>query len=82
MNINEKFGIHIYTVRENPKIITPVPEFIDQVFAKTSPKRSFLMTENARFGLDFAKTGSINSDTALRNSTWRPEFEKYIDPLA
>jgi hypothetical protein len=43
------------------KILTLVPEFIDPVFAKTSPKRSFSMTENERFGLVFAKTGSINS---------------------
>ncbi len=27
----------------------PVPEFIDPVFAKTSPKRSFCMTENKPF---------------------------------
>jgi hypothetical protein len=37
-----------------------VPEFIDPVFAKTSSKRSFSMSENERFGLVFAKTGSIN----------------------
>jgi hypothetical protein len=43
----------------------PVPEIIDPVFAKTNPKRSFCMTENERFGLVFAKTGSINSGTAL-----------------
>ncbi len=42
-----------------------VPEFIDPVFAKTSRKRSFSMTENARFGLVFAKTRSINSGTVL-----------------
>jgi hypothetical protein len=42
---------------------TPVPEIIDPVFAKTSPKRSFCMTENERFGLVFVKTGSINSGT-------------------
>jgi hypothetical protein len=41
-----------------------VPEIIDPVFAKTSPKCSFCMTENERFGLVFAKTGSINSGTA------------------
>ncbi len=40
-----------------------VPQFIDPVFAKTSPKSLFLMTENERFGLVFAKTGSINSGT-------------------
>jgi hypothetical protein len=44
-------------------IITPVPEFIDPVFGKTSPIRSFYMTENERFGLVFPKTGSINSGT-------------------
>jgi hypothetical protein len=40
-----------------------VPEIKDLVFAKTSPKRSFSMTENERFGLIFANTGSINSGT-------------------
>jgi hypothetical protein len=40
-----------------------VPEFIDPVFVKTSPKRSFSITENERFGLVFVKTGSINSST-------------------
>ncbi len=43
----------------------PVPEFIDPVSAKTSPKRSFSVIENWRFGLVFAKTGSINSGTGL-----------------
>ncbi len=43
-----------------------VPEFIDPVFAKTSPKRSFLVIENKRFGLVFAETGSINSGTGLK----------------
>jgi hypothetical protein len=43
----------------------PVPEFIDPVFAKTSPKCSFSVIENERFGLVFAKTGSINSDTGM-----------------
>ncbi len=40
-----------------------MPEIIDPVLAKTSPKRSFCKTENERFGLIFAKTGSINSGT-------------------
>ncbi len=44
-------------------LINPVPEIIDPVFAKTSPKRSFCVTENERFGLVFVKTGSINSGT-------------------
>ncbi len=43
----------------------PVPEIIDLVFEKTSPKRSFSMTENERFGLVFANTGSINSGTGI-----------------
>jgi hypothetical protein len=42
-----------------------VPEIIDPVFAKTSPKRSFCMTENERFELVFVKTGSINSGAGL-----------------
>ncbi len=40
-----------------------MPEFIHLVFAETSPKRSFSLTENERFGLVFAKTGSVNSGT-------------------
>jgi hypothetical protein len=52
-----------------------VPEFIDPVFAKTSPKRSFSMTKDERFWLVFAKTGSINSDTlsVLCTSVYRKE---------
>ncbi len=42
---------------------SPVPEFIDPVFVKTSPKRSFSITENEHFGLVFTKTMSINSGT-------------------
>jgi hypothetical protein len=42
---------------------TPVPEFIDPVFPKTGPKRSFSVIQNERFGLVFAKTGSIISGT-------------------
>jgi hypothetical protein len=40
-----------------------VPEFIDPVFVKTSPKHSFSVIENERIGLAFTKTGSIISDT-------------------
>jgi hypothetical protein len=42
-----------------------VPEFIDPVFAKKSPKRSFSLIENERFVLVFAKTRSINSGTGV-----------------
>ena len=47
-----------------------VPEFIDTVLTKTSPKRSFSVIQNERFGLVFAKTGSIISGTVL----WRAEY--------
>ncbi len=50
-------------IPQSGTVSTPVPEFIDLVFAKTSTKRSFSMSENERFGLFFAKTGSINSGT-------------------
>jgi hypothetical protein len=40
-----------------------VSEFIDPVFTKTSPKRSFSVIQNERFGPVFAKTGSIISGT-------------------
>ncbi len=44
-------------------LFIPVPEFINPVFAKTSPKRSFSVIQNERFGLVFAKTRSIISGT-------------------
>ncbi len=40
-----------------------MPLFIDPVFTKTSQLRLFSVIENERFGLVFAKTGSINSST-------------------
>ncbi len=43
-----------------------VSKFKDPVFMKTSPKRSFSVTEYERFGLVFAKTGSINSSTGQK----------------
>jgi hypothetical protein len=42
--------------RANQVPIYSVPEIIDLVFAKASPKRSFSMTEYERFGLVFTKT--------------------------
>ncbi len=42
-----------------------MPEFIDPVFGKTRPKRSFSVMQNEHFGLVFAKTGSINSGTVV-----------------
>ncbi len=43
----------------------PVAEFIDSVFEKISPKCLFSIIENERFGLVFAKTGSINLGAVL-----------------
>ncbi len=45
----------IYFV-SNLYISTLVPEIIDPVFAKTSQNARFLLSENERFGLVFAKT--------------------------
>jgi hypothetical protein len=45
--------------------LPPVPEFIDPVFTKTSPKRSSSVIQNERFGHVFAKTGSIISGTGV-----------------
>ncbi len=53
-----------------------MPEIIDPVFAKTSPKRSFCMTENERFGLVFGKTGSINSGTVFIKQIFEEEEEE------
>jgi hypothetical protein len=47
------------------EVQSAAPEFIDPVFAKTSLKRSFSMTENERFGFVFAKTWFIYSGTDL-----------------
>jgi hypothetical protein len=56
-------GLRQAGLGQAPKQLPSVPEFIDPVFAKTSPKRWFSMTENERFGL--AKTGSRNSGTGV-----------------
>ncbi len=40
-----------------------MPEFIDPVFTKTSPKRSFSLNRKQAFWLVFVKTGSIISGT-------------------
>jgi hypothetical protein len=49
-------GKDILGVRVSTKTGKPVPEIIDPLVAKTSPKRSFSMTEYERFGLVFTKT--------------------------
>ncbi len=46
----------------------PVPEFIDPVFTKTSPKRSFSLNSKRAFWLVFVKTGSIILGTAYRQT--------------
>jgi hypothetical protein len=53
---SSKSQIHDRT--EEKKVSTDLmqPEIIDPVFAKTSPKRSFSITEYERFGLGFTKT--------------------------
>ncbi len=45
------------------RLLFPVPEFIDPVFAKTSPKNAGSMTDNERFWACFRKTGSLTSVT-------------------
>ncbi len=62
---------HLFIRRVNPTARTcTVPEFIDPVFTKTSPQRSLSLIENKRFGLVFAKTGSINSGTVDYPICW------------
>ncbi len=58
----------------------PVPEFIDPVFAKIIPKGSFLVIENERFGLGFAKTRYINSGTVLIKSLKIPSLRFSLVP--
>ncbi len=45
-----------------------VHEFIDPVFTKTSPKRSFSLNRKRAFWLVFAKTGSIISGTVIETT--------------
>ena len=52
--------------------------YIDPVFVKTSPKRSILVIENERFGLVFAKTGSINSGTGIHVPTGFTSSEWFV----
>ncbi len=52
----------------------PVPEFIDPVFTKTSPKRSFSLNRKRAFWLVFAKTGSIISGTGMSSFI----FKKFV----
>ncbi len=44
------------------------PNFLNRFFVKASPKRSYSVIENERFGLVFVKTGSINSGTRVIQS--------------
>ena len=57
-------SVDCYSV-EDPGCLSGVRN-IDPVFTKTSPKRSFCITENERFGLVFTKIGSLNSGTGFR----------------
>jgi hypothetical protein len=53
---NDVCTVLLYLAENKFMSTLPVPEIIDPVFAKTSPKRSFSMTEYERFGLVFTKT--------------------------
>jgi hypothetical protein len=46
-------------------LVPVLPEFIDPVVTKTSPKRSFSLNRKRAFWLVFAKTGSIISGTGF-----------------
>jgi hypothetical protein len=62
-----------------PLIYITVPEFIDPVSAQTSPKLTISMTENERFGLLLAKTGSKNSGAGLA-FPWTKELSFVHEP--
>ncbi len=53
-------------------------EFIDPVFVKTSPKCSFSVMENERFGLVFTKTGSINSGTDISRQVFMQNLNRFL----
>jgi hypothetical protein len=65
-------------LRKHSVEYSTVPEFIDQVFAKTSPKRSFSVIQNERFELVFVKTGSINSGTEKKSIRVNESTEQEI----
>ncbi len=70
-----------HLLNANPR---SVPEFIDPVFTKTSPKRSFSLNRKRAFWLVFAKTGSIISGTAVffRNGqSWNQDLYTCKKPL-
>ncbi len=59
-----------FAVQANPN--THSAEFLDPVYAKKkSPKHSFSLSENERFGLVFENTGFINSGTVLYMTVYR-----------
>ncbi len=55
-------------------ILTPVPKFIDPVFANSSPKREYSMTKNKFFGLVFTKTVSGSATLPTEVLRIRSEF--------
>ncbi len=58
-----------------------MPEFIDLVFAKTNPNRSFLIIENERFGIVFANTRIINSGI-LNDAMGPSQFKNSVPALS
>ena len=60
---NHSARSHPLSARSHPhsarSVNLPVPEIIDTVFVKTSPKRSFSMTEYERFGLVFLENAGL-----------------------
>jgi hypothetical protein len=66
-SLGAKLGLPDEFSQQMFPITPPVPEFIDPVFTKTSPKRSFSLNRKRAFWLVFAKTGSIISGTGNGN---------------
>ncbi len=59
---------YVYPYASIKDVQATVPEFIEPVFTKTSPKRSFSLNRKRAFWLVFAKTGSIISGTGEASS--------------
>jgi hypothetical protein len=70
MSVKSKFGgtlprpIKVFGINDRQSRL--VPEFIDPVFTKTSPKRSFSLNRKRAFWLVFAKTRSIISGIGMQ----------------
>ncbi len=85
VNIESDVSTERGTYKWEKNYINPVPEIIDTVFAKTSAKRSFSITEYDRFWLVFTKTRVCKFEHRALFQSWNLQTSrsllKWIDKL-